>query len=57
MAMENQLLMKVEKTATWFSAYSQDYPIFTIGTSIYKLMKNLPSHWVLFWRFKHESKS
>ena len=37
---EKKIEMIVEKTATGFSAYSVDYPIFTTGKTIPDLIKN-----------------
>lgn len=40
MAKESKLLMKVEKTDTGFSAYSQNHPVFTTGRSIPELIQS-----------------
>jgi len=36
----NKIILTVEKTDTGFSAYSENYPIFTTGQSIPELIKN-----------------
>ena len=38
--LENKILMVVEKTDTGFSAFSDNYPIFTTGRTIPELLKN-----------------
>lgn len=38
--MKNKILIIVEKTDTGFSAYSNDYPIFTTGRTIPELIDN-----------------
>ena len=40
MAKNKKIVMTVEKTNTGFSAYSEDYPIFTTGKSIPELINN-----------------
>lgn len=37
---KKKIILTVEKTQTGFSAYSEDYPIFTTGKSIPELMNN-----------------
>jgi|SRR5690606_29666665 len=37
---KKKIILTVEKTNTGFSAYSEDYPIFTTGTSIPELINN-----------------
>lgn len=37
---KKQITLIVEKTNTGFSAYSENYPIFTTGKSIQELMNN-----------------
>ncbi len=38
--LENKILMVVEKTDTGFSAFSDNYPIFTTGRTIPELLQN-----------------
>lgn len=40
MGKKKEIIMTVEKTDTGFSAFSQDYPIFTTGKSIPELINN-----------------
>ena len=40
MAKKKKIVMTVEKTDTGFSAFSEDYPIFTTGKSIPDLINN-----------------
>jgi len=40
MAKKKKIIMTVEKTDTGFSAFSEDYPIFTTGQSIPELINN-----------------
>jgi len=40
MAKKKEIIITVEKTNTGFSAYSNDYPIFTTGNSVPELMNN-----------------
>lgn len=40
MAKKKRIVMTVEKTDTGFSAFSEDYPIFTTGQSIPELINN-----------------
>ena len=40
MAKRKEVILKVEKTDTGFSAYSEDYPIFTTGQSVPELINN-----------------
>lgn len=40
MAKKKKITMTVEKTDTGFSAFSEDYPIFTTGQSIPELINN-----------------
>ncbi|TQD39079.1 helix-turn-helix domain-containing protein [Haloflavibacter putidus] len=40
MGKKKEIVMTVEKTDTGFSAFSQDYPIFTTGKSIPELINN-----------------
>lgn len=40
MARKKKIVMTVEKTPTGFSAFSEDYPIFTTGQSIPELINN-----------------
>ncbi len=40
MAKTKKIVMTVEKTNTGFSAFSEDYPIFTTGNSIPELINN-----------------
>jgi len=40
MAKKKKITMTVEKTGTGFSAFSEDYPIFTTGQSIPELINN-----------------
>jgi len=40
MAKKKKITMTVEKTDTGFSAFSEDYPIFTTGRSIPELINN-----------------
>ncbi len=40
MAKKKKISIIVEKTNTGFSAFSEDYPIFTTGSSIPELIKN-----------------
>ncbi|WP_373056478.1 helix-turn-helix domain-containing protein [Zunongwangia sp. H14] len=40
MAKKKKIIMTVEKTDTGFSAYSEDYPIFTTGQSIPELINS-----------------
>ncbi|AFU67298.1 hypothetical protein P700755_000255 [Psychroflexus torquis ATCC 700755] len=40
MAKKKKITMTVEKTDTGFSAFSEDYPIFTTGKSIPELINN-----------------
>ena len=40
MANKKEIIMTVEKTSTGFSAFSNDYPIFTTGKSIPELINN-----------------
>ena len=40
MTQEKKIVMTVEKTDTGFSAFSEDYPIFTTGKSIPDLINN-----------------
>ena len=40
MARKKKIVVTVEKTDTGFSAFSQDYPIFTTGQSIPELINN-----------------
>ena len=40
MAQKKKIVMTVEKTDTGFSAFSEDYPIFTTGPSIPELINN-----------------
>ena len=40
MSKKKKITMTVEKTATGFSAFSEDYPIFTTGQSIPELINN-----------------
>lgn len=40
MAKKRNITMTVEKTDTGFSAFSEDYPIFTTGQSIPELINN-----------------
>lgn len=40
MAKKKKIVMTVEKTDTGFSAFSEDYPIYTTGKSVAELMNN-----------------
>ena len=40
MAKNDKIIMTVEKTKTGFSAFCENYPIFTTGVSVPELMNN-----------------
>ena len=40
MTNKKKIILTVEKTATGFSAFSEDYPIFTTGQSVPELINN-----------------
>lgn len=47
--MRKKIKMIVEKTDTGFSAYSEDYPIFTTGKTVPELIKNAHEATQLFF--------
>ena len=53
MKRKKKIVMTVEKTETGFSAFSQDYPVFTTGKSIPELINN--TYEAISFYFEEES--
>ena len=52
MAIKKKILVIIEKTDTGFSAYSEDYPVFTTGESMNELLENTNEAFTLYFEDK-----
>lgn len=55
MAKNDKIIMTVEKTNTGFSAFCENYPIFTTGVSVSELMNN--AHVAVNFYFEEQQKT
>jgi predicted RNase H-like HicB family nuclease len=49
MATKKKILVTIEKTKTGFSGYSEDYPVYTTGTTINELLDNSNEAFALYF--------
>lgn len=49
MTVKNKIVVILEKTRDGFSAYAKDYPVFTTGTSMNDLFKNIKEAFGLYF--------
>jgi predicted RNase H-like HicB family nuclease len=49
MAIKKKILVIIEKTKTGFSAYAEDYPVYTTGTTINELLENSNEAFALYF--------
>ena len=52
MATKKKILVIIEKTKTGFSGYSEDYPVYTTGTTINELLDNSNEAFTLYFEDK-----
>lgn len=55
MATRKKIIVTIEKTKTGFSAYSQDYPITTTGSTINELIDNSSEAFALYFEDKGQN--
>jgi DNA-binding transcriptional regulator YdaS (Cro superfamily) len=49
MAAKRKIIIIIEKTKDGFSAFAEDYPVFTTGSSMNKLFHNIREAFILFF--------
>jgi predicted RNase H-like HicB family nuclease len=56
MVTKKKIVVLIEKTDTGFSAYSEDYPVFTTGATVNELLDNANEAFSLFFEDKNQVK-
>jgi predicted RNase H-like HicB family nuclease len=54
MAAKKKKVVIIEKTDTGFSAYSEDYPVFTTGVTVNELLENTNEAFTLYFEDKNQ---
>jgi predicted RNase H-like HicB family nuclease len=56
MVTKKKIVVIIEKTDTGFSAYSEDYPVFTTGATVNELLDNANEAFSLYFEDKNQDK-
>ncbi len=55
MVTKRKIVVIIEKTDSGFSAYSEDYPVFTTGATVNELLENSNEAFALYFEDKNQS--